>query len=149
MRVALLLLVLLVPATSAFAGGLVERPPAPLPDDVRQGLVAKRIGVADASGVPSSSLPVSAAHAERVARRNFGWTRGRPLTVHLVRLTDPGSGPAHALRVGSIQWLVVLRNAHIPILGGPSGRIGRGYRTVPLAVFVDTTKPRFLVALTI
>lgn len=144
-RLILLSVAALVPAVTATASAGC---PAPLPADVQQGLAAHSIGVVDASDVAPGALPVRARQALRVAKRNFGWTHGGPTTVHLVRLVDPPPGRCFTgtgtLQPGSLAWLVVIRNATIRMLGGR----GASY-TATLAVFVETSRPRFVVALTI
>jgi hypothetical protein len=154
-----LLVVAVAPAVAAKS--LAGPAPVPVPADVKQGLACHSIGVVDASDAAPRSLAVDSRMALRIVRThtvwtiphpkyNHGWTlAGRRITVHLVRLTDPPSGsnglvstaPLHA---GSLVWLVVIRNVEIPVLG-PRG----GSYLADVAVFVETTRPRFVVALTI
>ena len=120
------------------------------------------IGVSDASSVDPSSVAVSYLRADRIALRKFGWVarpyaasgwvRVHRVTVHLVRVVPPPIGwpdrrgfvSTAPLKPGDLAWLVVIRDATIPILGPPGGTY-----IAPLAIFVRTDEPSFVVALTI
>ena len=126
--------------------------PSPVPDEVALGLPLVGIRVVDATDVVSGSLPVRPQRAVRVARKYFGgfarpytsgWVRVGRVTLHLVRVVQSsGSG----LFAGELAWLVVIRDATIPILGGPPGRAGQLFYVAPLAVFVRTDEPRYIMA---
>ena len=146
--VAVAAFVLLVTATAVEAAGTVA-----LPSDVRDGLTAQSVEVGQPTGAPAQ-LPVSATRAKRIVKR-LGFVNGHAVGVYLVRVTGhpgpfdplpPGRGwaPIAPLQVGDLAWIVVIRDATIPILGPPGGT----YRAT-LVVIVDTTHPKWVVGLTI
>ncbi len=125
--------------------------PSPVPDEVTLGLPRAGIEVVDASDVAPGSLPVSSRQAVQIARKGFGgfarpytsgWVRLGRVTVHLVRVVRSSSS---GLFVGQVVWLVVIRDATLPIFG-PPGRSGPRYSVGPLAVFVRTGEPRYILA---
>src|SRR6266540_2664335 len=108
-----------------------------------------------AAACPTASLPITASKALKVAKRNFGWARGSRPAAYLVHITDHPSAfdrpsgaegwiDIHPLQVGDLAWLVVIRHAQIPILGGHGG----SYRAT-LVVIEETTRPRYVIGLTI
>jgi hypothetical protein len=126
----------------------------PLPSDVRDGLVAQSLEVGQPTGAPAR-LPVSAARAKPIAKRQFGFVHGHGVGVYLVRITghpspfDPlpagrGWTPIAPLQVGDLAWIVVMRDATIPRLGPPGGT----YKAT-LVVIVETRHPKYVVGLTI
>lgn len=126
---------------------------AALPSDVRDGLVGQSIEVGQPTGAPAQ-LPVSATRAKRIVKR-LGFVNGHTVGVYLVRVTghpgpfDPlpagrGWTPITPLQVGDLAWIVVIRDATIPILGPPGG----SYKAT-LVVIVETTRPKWVVGLTI
>ena len=146
--VAVAAFVLLVTATAVEAAGTVA-----LPSDVRDGLTAQSVEVGQPTGAPAQ-LPVSATRAKRIVKR-LGFVNGHAVGVYLVRVTGhpgpfdplpPGRGwtPIAPLQVGDLAWIVVIRDATIPILGPPGGT----YKAT-LVVIVDTTHPKWVVGLTI
>lgn len=146
--VAVAAFVLLVTATAVEAAGTVA-----LPSDLRDGLTAQSVEVGQPTGAPAQ-LPVSATRAKRIVKR-LGFVNGHAVGVYLVRVTGhpgpfdplpPGRGwtPIAPLQVGDLAWIVVIRDATIPILGPPGGT----YRAT-LVVIVDTTHPKWVVGLTI
>jgi len=146
--VAVAAFVLLVTATAVEAAGTVA-----LPSDVRDGLTAQSVEVGQPTGAPVQ-LPVSATRAKRIVKR-LGFVNGHAVGVYLVRVTGhpgpfdplpPGRGwtPIAPLQVGDLAWIVVIRDATIPILGPPGGT----YKAT-LVVIVDTTHPKWVVGLTI
>jgi hypothetical protein len=87
--------------------------------------------------------------------RRLGFVNGNAVGVYLVRVTghtgpfDPlptgrGWTPITPLQVGDLAWIVVTRAATIPILGPPGG----SYKAT-LVVIVETTRPKWVVGLTI
>jgi hypothetical protein len=136
---------------------------SPVPEDVGASLAAECYPVADAS-LPPSSLPVGPRRALRVAMRNLGWavlpygarwSRVGRITVHLVQLREPPTADGRCsfmnlnpIRVGDLAWLVVIRDATIPLIG-PPGRPGPKRYVAPLAVFVRTDVPVFVRAMTL
>jgi hypothetical protein len=126
---------------------------AALPSDVRDGLVAQSLEVGEPTGAPAQ-LPVSATRAKRIVKR-LGFVNGHAVGVYLVRVTahagpfdplPPGRGwtPITPLQVGDLAWIVVIRDATIAILGPPGG----SYKAT-LVVIVETTRPKWVVGLTI
>jgi hypothetical protein len=139
---------LVLAATALAAAGT-----AALPSDVRDGLVAQSIEVRQPTGAPAQ-LPVSATRAKRIVKR-LGFVNGHTVGVYLVRVTGhpgpfdplpPGRGwtPITPLQVGDLAWIVVIRDATIPITGPPGG----SYKAT-LVVIVETTHPKWVVGLTI
>jgi len=97
---------------------------------------------------------VSATRAKRIVKR-LGFVNGYAVGGYLVRVTghpgpfDPlptgrGWTPITPLQVGDLAWIVVIRDATIPIRGPPGG----SYKAT-LVVFVETTRPQWVVGLTI
>ena len=126
---------------------------AALPSDVRDGLAAQSIEVGQPTGAPAR-LPVSATRAKQIVKR-LGFVNGHAAGVYLVRVTahpgpfDPlppshGWTPIMPLQVGDLAWIVVIRDARIPILGPPGGT----YKAT-LVVIVETTHAKYVVGLTI
>jgi hypothetical protein len=124
-----------------------------LPSDVRDGLMAQSLEVGQPTGAPAR-LPVSAVRAKRIVKR-LGFVNGHTVGVYLVRVTGhpgpfdplpPGRGwtPITPLQVGDLAWIVVIRDATIPITGPPGGT----YKAT-LVVIVETTRPKWVVGLTI
>lgn len=144
--------VVLAVSPSAMAAGHIA-----LPADVQAGLAAHPIGVEQAINISPRSVAVTAQRALRIAKRDFEWARGTRPAVYLIRIvTHPGvfdppvpgaSGwtDIHPLQVGDLAWVVVIRNAKIPILGPHGG----GSDRATLAVLVQTTQPRWVVGLLI
>jgi hypothetical protein len=139
---------LVLAATALGAAGT-----AAVPSDVRDGLAAQSIEVGLPTGAPAQ-LPVSATRAKRIVKR-LGFVNGHAVGVYLVRVTghpgpfDPlpaghGWTPITPLQVGDLAWIVVIRDATIPILGPPGGT----YKAT-LVVIVETTHPKWVVGLTI
>jgi hypothetical protein len=135
------------------ATGLGATGTAALPSDVRDGLVAQSIEVGQPTGAPAE-LPVSATRAKRIVKR-LGFVNGHASGVYLVRVIGhlgpfdplpPGRGwtPITPLQVGDLAWIVVIRDATIPILGPPGGT----YKAT-LVVIVESTRPKWVVGLTI
>jgi hypothetical protein len=133
--------------------GLGATGTAALPSDVRDGLAGQAIEVGQPTGAPAQ-LPVSATRAKRIVRR-LGFVNGSAVGVYLVRVTghpgpfDPlptgrGWTPITPLQVGDLAWIVVIRNATIPILGPPGGSYA-----ATLVVIVETRRPEWVVGLTI
>ena len=162
MRATLLLVCLFALVAPGAAVGRVSQSVAPVPAEVQEGLAADYIGVVDARD-PAPGLAVSAKRAVRVAKHSFnwslppkyssGWSLATPLTVHLVRITALPSasiGSTDRLYVGDLAWLVVIWNAVVPSLGPPHpGRPRPLYYVQPVVVFVQTTKPHWVMATTI
>jgi hypothetical protein len=156
----LVLVATLVPAATQAAGTEPSPSPTPIPDDVRLGLAQLSIGVSSLAGVKPSSQPVRYQQALRIAKKKVGWMirpemsgwiRVHRITIHLVRLTLPpvlaerrGFVSTAPLRIGDLAWLVVLRDATIPVLGPPGG-----IYVAPIAVFVRTDEPKFVVAMSL
>jgi hypothetical protein len=87
--------------------------------------------------------------------KRLGFVNGHAVDVYLVRVTGhpgpfdplpPGRGwtPITPLQVGDLAWIVVIRDATIPVLGPP-----RATYKATLVVLVDTTHPKWVVGLTI
>jgi hypothetical protein len=118
---------------------------SPLPPEVTAGLTPYGIEVVAAG----TTVPVPASQAFRTARKHVGlWAR--PYTAGWVRL---GRMSANLVRVvhsesllseGQVVWLVVIRDATIPVLG-PRG----GTYVGSIGVFVGSDKARFLEAVTL
>jgi hypothetical protein len=156
----LVLVAILIPAATQAARTERSPSPTPIPDDVRLGLAQLSIGVSSPGEVKPSSLPVRYKQALRIARKKVGWmirpamsgwVRVHRITLHLVRLTPPpvlperrGFVSAAPLRIGDLAWLVVVRDATIPVLGPPGGTY-----IAPLAVLVRTDQARFVVAMSL
>ena len=157
---ALAALVAAVPASPCSSVQDALPKPTIVPEDVRTALDQLSVGVA---GVPSTNvpnLPVGYKAAFRVAESKAGWmvrpyrsdwVRVHRITIHLVRIVPPLVLPDHhgfvslaPLRIGDLAWLVVMRDATIPILGPPGGTY-----IAPIAVFVRTEQPTFVAAVTL
>jgi hypothetical protein len=139
----------------AMAAGRIAAAPQ-LPADVQAGLAARSIDVEQAINVSRDSVAVTARRALRIVKRSFGGAHGTQPAVHLVRIVahpavfDPsvpgalGWTDIGPLQVGDLAWVVVIRNATIPILGPPGGTY-----CATLVVLVQTAQPRWVVGLTI
>jgi hypothetical protein len=150
-RIATALLAALVLA--APAGASVRA--AALPTDVRDGLAHYSVDVGPPTDAPGR-LPVSAARAKAILTRYFGWeAHGHKIGTYLLRITGhPGPFepllPGHAwttinpLQVGDLAWIGVIRNVSIPITGPPGGTVRE-----TLVVIVETTRPKWVVGLTL
>jgi hypothetical protein len=125
-----------------------------LPSDVRDGLTAESIEIGSPIGAPAR-LPVSAARAKRIVRPMMRFYRGYSGGVYLVRITGhpgpfdplpPGRGwtTITPLQVGDLAWIVVIRDATIPI----TGPLGGSYQAT-LVVIVETTRPAWVTGFTI
>lgn len=163
-RLAAVVALLALAPPADLAASHVSPPPSPVPEDIKLALAEQSIGVADATDVSPVSLRVSSARARRVALKNFSWTvlpyrsgwiRMNRITTHLVRLSEirRASGrfdfpDMHPLHAGDLAWLVVIRDATLPLLG-PPGRPGPRSYMAPLAVFVSTDEPRYVRAMSI
>ena len=119
--------------------------PPPLPPEVTAGLSPYGIEVVAAE----TTVPVSAHRATRIARRHVrisirpypsAWVRVGRVSAHLVRVVHRD----FALREGQIVWLVVIRDASIPVLG-PRG----GTYFASIGVFVASDDARFIEAVTL
>jgi hypothetical protein len=153
-RVLPVALVVLVLSPAAASARIVAA--SRLPTDVQAGLAAQSIGVAQTTDVSPDSLAVTAHRALGIAKRNFGWIRGERPDAYLIRIIDhpdvfdppvvgaSGWTDIHPLQVGDLAWLVVIRNAKVPILCPPGG----SYRST-LAVLVETTQPEYALGMTI
>jgi hypothetical protein len=117
-------------ALVAVAAALASAP-SPVPDEVTLGLPRVGIEVVDGSDVAPGSLPVSSRQAVQIAQRRYGgfarpytsgWVRLGRVTVHLVRVVRSSSS---GLFAGQVVWLVVIRDATLPIFGRPAdpGRV--------------------------
>lgn len=138
-------------------------PPSPVPQDVRHALAEwSSIGVADATDVAPSTLPVGPGRAYRAVVKAFAWDARpktavsvgsgwsllltHPITISLARLTDRPRGGGwtdiHPLQAGDLVWIVVIRNVLIPGLGmtNPSSA---SFYLESLVVFVRTDVPRW------
>jgi hypothetical protein len=128
---------------------------APLPVDVHDGLATiSSIETGPPTGAPAQ-LPVTASSAKRIVRHHFGVPCRQKVGVYLVRITGhPGAfdplPPGHGwtsiarLQVGDLVWIVVIRNAPIPVLAGAGGIVRE-----TLAVIVETMRPRWVIGITI
>ncbi len=150
----------MIPAGSQAARRNPPPSPTVVPADVRTALAQLSVGVASPVDVNPSLLAVRYKAALRIARRKVSWmirpyrsdwSRVHRVTVHLVRIVPPLPLPDHQgyvsiapLRIGDLAWLVVMRDATIPILGPPGGTY-----VAPIAVFVRTDQRKFVVAVTI
>jgi hypothetical protein len=149
-RLATLGLVGFIALTTAATGRATAAPP-PLPPDVQHALADFSIGVVDARDVPAKSLPVSRRAALHAARHRtvwgappalLGWRVVPEVKVYLVRLTERLAGSKAAVKTdplvaGDLAWLVIVRNAEIPLLGPPD----KAHMLVNVAVLVQTTTP--------
>jgi hypothetical protein len=150
-----------VPASAHSSRNRSVPKPTMVPEDVRTALAELSVGVAGLPNTNVPSLPVGYKAAFRVAKNKAGWMvrpyrsnwrRVDRLTIHLVRIVHPlfGEPDHHAfvsispLRIGDLAWLVVMRDATIPILG-PRG----GTYIASVAVFVRTDEPSFVAAVSL
>jgi hypothetical protein len=157
----IMLVAVVTPVGGALARTSSTPTPTVVPEDVRAALADLSIGVASATAVNTASLTVGYRRAFRIAEHKagwmiraygHGWTRVDRLTIHLVRIVPPlfGEPDHHAfvsispLLIGDLAWLIVMRDATIPILGPPGGTY-----IAPIAVFVRTDVPKFVVATTL
>lgn len=160
---AVIALVALSTALSASAHSSRNRSvpkPTMVPEDVRTALAELSVGVAGLANTNTPKLPVGYKVAFRVAENKAGWmvrpyrsdwVRVHRITVHLVRIVPPLVLPEHhgfvslaPLRIGDLAWLIVMREATIPILGPPGGAY-----LAPVAVFVRTDEPSFVAAVSL
>jgi hypothetical protein len=155
-RLVTLSLVGLLALTTAATGRATTAPPV-LPLDVKRALADYSIGVVDASDVPAKSLGVSRRTALRAARHRTvwgappalqGWRVVPQVSVYLVRLTERPTGSKAAVKTdpltaGDLAWLVIVRNAEIPIIGP----IEVAHMLVNVAVLVQTTTPHTVASL--
>jgi hypothetical protein len=150
----------IVPVRSQAAG--LERAPSPtrVPADVRTALAELSVGVASPVDIDPSLLSVRYKTALRIAQKHVGrmvrpyrsgWSRVHRIAIHLVRIVPPIPLPDHhgfvslaPLRIGDLAWLIVMRDATIPVLGPPGGTY-----VAPIAVFVRTDEPAFVVAMSL
>lgn len=162
MRILAIFVVFSALALPAMAAARPIPSPSPVPQDVRDALAQwSSIGVADATDVAPSTLPVGPARAYRAAAKAFardarpktvlaigsGWSLllTHPITISLVRLTGRPQGAGWTdidpLQVGDLVWIVVIRNVPIPNLGPPNPLSG-SFWLESLVVFVRTDVPR-------
>lgn len=157
---ALAALVAAVPASAHTSARDAVPKPTIVPEDVRTALAELSVGVADVPSTNVPNLPVAYKAAFRVAKSKAGWmarpyrsdwVRVHRITIHLVRIVPPLVLPEHhgfvslaPLRIGDLAWLVLMRDATIPILGPPGGTY-----IAPIAVFVRTDQPTFVVAVSL
>ncbi len=132
--------------------------PVRVPRDVQRTLASEySIAVADVAPAAARLVRVRPQQAIGVAKRRFpwnlrsskpaGWMLAQTVRAHLVRLGKPPKGKVALntapLQVGDLAWLVVVRNAEVPVLGPPGG----SYVTT-VAVLVEPNRRHAVLAVT-
>jgi hypothetical protein len=138
-------------ATPATTAGSVPR-------DVQQALATEYSIAVSAVSAPPGVGQIRPAQAIAAAKRRFywgknltlgdGWVLPRTVSARLVRLGDKPDGKVvvdtHPLGPGSLAWLVIIRNADIPVLGPPGGNY-----IATMAVLVEASRPHAVVGVAI
>lgn len=129
-----------------------------VPRDVQQAL-ATEYSIAVSAVSPHAGVgQIRPAQAIAAAKRRFywgknltlgdGWVLPRIVSARLVRIGDKPEGKVvvdtSPLGPGSLAWLVIIRNADIPVLGPPGGN----YITT-MAVLVEASRPHAVVGVTL
>jgi hypothetical protein len=102
-----------------------------------------------------------AEQARATASREYGFAGGTVESTHLVAFSEPDFGEAEneiaaaeddatfvPLYMNHLAWLVVVRDANLPVLG-PPGRRTRSTYEATVAVFIDATTGRDIEAVTL
>lgn len=161
--VALGLIVVIAPASErANADGDVRvNGDLSVPSDVYRNLRSDW-GITAASPAPGTRPLISAVQARATAENEYGFVGSSKPSTHLVLLSDPDYGEAASeeaageddatfvpLFMNHLAWLVVVRNATVPVLGPPGKRTSRATYDATIAVFVDARTGEDIEAVTL